>query len=76
MSSRKQTERPKKRARVVFLFDVDNTLLDNDRVVEDLRTYLRQEVGAKKCQSLLEIFERRRTEVGYAITGSTAGLSD
>ena len=28
------------RHEVVFLFDVDNTLLDNDRVIEDLRRYL------------------------------------
>lgn len=27
-------------ARVVFLFDVDNTLLDNDRVTLDLKRYL------------------------------------
>jgi len=26
--------------RVVFLFDVDNTLLDNDRVSADLKRYL------------------------------------
>jgi hypothetical protein len=31
--------------RVVFLFDVDNTLLDNDRVTRDLRNYLEREVG-------------------------------
>ncbi len=26
----------------VFLFDVDNTLLNNDRVEQDLRQYLRR----------------------------------
>jgi len=34
-------------ARVVFLFDVDNTLLDNDRVTADLRRHLEREVGPK-----------------------------
>ena len=32
---------------VVFLFDVDNTLLDNDRVQDDLRNYLEREFGAE-----------------------------
>ena len=31
--------------RVVFLFDVDNTLLDNDQIVSDLRSHLEQEFG-------------------------------
>jgi hypothetical protein len=30
---------------VVFFFDVDNTLLDNDRVIRDLRRHLVREVG-------------------------------
>jgi len=30
---------------VVFLLDVDNTLLDNDRVSADLKHYLTREVG-------------------------------
>jgi beta-phosphoglucomutase-like phosphatase (HAD superfamily) len=30
---------------VVFLFDVDNTLLDNDRITADLKQHLAQEVG-------------------------------
>jgi hypothetical protein len=54
---------PKK---VVFLFDVDNTLLDNDGVIEDLRTYLRSEVGPNKCARYWNIFERLRSEVGFA----------
>ncbi|MDQ6659975.1 MAG: HAD family hydrolase, partial [Chloroflexota bacterium] len=32
---------------VVFLFDCDNTLLDNDRVEADLRTHLEQEFGGR-----------------------------
>jgi hypothetical protein len=31
----------------VFLFDVDNTLLDNDRVTADLRHHLEKEVGSE-----------------------------
>ncbi len=30
---------------VVFLVDVDNTLLDNDRITLDLRRHLEREVG-------------------------------
>ena len=33
-------------ADIVFLLDVDNTLLDNDHVLEDLRDHLTQEFGA------------------------------
>jgi hypothetical protein len=66
MSSRKHAKKGRKNKRVVFLFDVDNTLLDNDRVVEDLRVYLREEVGAKKCARYWNIFERLRTECGFA----------
>jgi hypothetical protein len=32
---------------MVFLLDVDNTLLDNDRVQEDLRTHLTRDFGAQ-----------------------------
>jgi FMN phosphatase YigB (HAD superfamily) len=49
----------------VFLFDVDNTLLDNDRVAEDLRRHLASKVG--ECeQRYWEIFEQLRNELGYA----------
>ncbi len=51
---------------VVFLFDVDNTLLDNDRVIADLRKHLDQEVGRERAQRYWEIFEGLRTELGYA----------
>jgi FMN phosphatase YigB (HAD superfamily) len=52
--------------KVVFLFDVDNTLLDNDRVSADLRRYLRNEVGAGRAEQYFEIFEALRTELGYS----------
>jgi len=51
---------------VVFLFDVDNTLLDNDRVTADLRKYLEKEVGYNRSDRYWEIFEELRTELGYA----------
>jgi hypothetical protein len=46
------------RSPVVFLLDVDNTLLDNDRVAADLRRYLIREVGMER---LLEAGRTRRT---------------
>ena len=51
---------------VVFLFDVDNTLLDNDRVTGDLRHYLEREVGRERSDRYWEIFEGLRAELGYA----------
>jgi FMN phosphatase YigB (HAD superfamily) len=50
----------------VFLFDVDNTLLDNDRVTADLKRYLEREVGSNRSQRYWTIFEELRTELGYA----------
>jgi len=51
---------------VIFLFDVDNTLLDNDRVAADLQRHLASEVGAEGAQEYWGIFEQLRTELGYA----------
>jgi hypothetical protein len=51
---------------VVFLFDVDNTLLDNDQVTADLRAFLEGEVGADRSAEYFEIFETLRSELGYA----------
>ena len=50
----------------VFLFDVDNTLLDNDRVAEDLKRHLTIKVGEVCAGRYWEIFEQLRTELGYA----------
>ncbi len=50
----------------VFLFDVDNTLLDNDRVTDDLRRYLEKEVGHERQLRYWNIFEELRSELGYA----------
>jgi len=52
--------------KVVFLFDVDNTLLDNDRVTADLRRHLDQTVGHEGQQRYFKIFEEIRYELGYA----------
>ena len=51
---------------VVFLFDVDNTLLDNDRVTADLRRYLEQRFGPEVRDRYFTIFEELRAELGYA----------
>ena len=51
---------------IVFLFDVDNTLLDNDRVTDDLKRYLDREVGPERAQRYWAIFEQIRQEIGYA----------
>lgn len=52
--------------RIVFLLDVDNTLLDNDKVADDLRRYLTREVGAERQERYWTIFEILRKELGYA----------
>lgn len=51
---------------VVFLFDVDNTLLDNDRVTSDMRAHLEREVGPEGSRLYWELFESLRSELGYA----------
>jgi hypothetical protein len=53
-------------SRVVFLFDVDNTLLDNDRVATELQRHLVRQIGADGAQEYWRIFEQLRTELGYA----------
>ena len=53
-------------ARTVFLFDVDNTLLDNDAVQRDLSADLEREVGLASRDRYWEIFEQLRAELGYA----------
>jgi FMN phosphatase YigB (HAD superfamily) len=51
---------------IVFLVDVDNTLLDNDTVTEDLRRHLIEAFGVECQQRYWQIFEQLRTELGYA----------
>ena len=54
------------RSRVVFLLDVDNTLLDNDRVAADLKRHLTRAFGAERQERYWAIFETLRAELGYA----------
>ena len=54
------------RAKTVFLFDVDNTLLDNDQVIADLTKYLKREVSPERARRCWTIFERLRARLGYA----------
>ncbi len=53
-------------AGVVYLFDVDNTLLDNDRIASDLLTHIGDEFGDASRARYEAIFEQLRTELGYA----------
>jgi FMN phosphatase YigB (HAD superfamily) len=50
---------------IVFLFDVDNTLLNNDRVLDDLRNHI-DHFGAASADRYWTIFEELRAELGYA----------
>ena len=50
---------------VVFLLDVDNALLDNDRIIADLRQHLQREFGAASAERYWTIFEQLRAELGY-----------
>lgn len=51
---------------IVFLFDVDNTLLENDRVSADLKQYLTNRVGQERQSRYWALFEELRAELGYA----------
>lgn len=51
---------------VVFLLDVDDTLLDNDAVERDLRQHLADAFGVERQARYWEILEQLRTELGYA----------
>lgn len=50
----------------VFLFDVDNTLLDNDHVQRDMANHLERAVGPERNRHYWEMFEELRTQLGYA----------
>jgi len=50
----------------VYLFDVDNTLLDNDRVTRDLKSFLDREVGTERSETYWRLFEEMRNQLGYA----------
>jgi len=50
---------------MVFLVDVDNTLLDNDRIQEDLKRHLEREFGAQTRDRYWAILEALFVELGY-----------
>jgi hypothetical protein len=52
--------------KIVFLFDVDNTLLNNDHITADLKRHLEQQVGSERQQHYWNFFEEIRSELGYA----------
>jgi FMN phosphatase YigB (HAD superfamily) len=50
----------------VFLFDVDNTLLDNDRIEADIGAHVEGLFGSSGCKRFWAIFEELRAEFGFA----------
>jgi phosphoserine phosphatase len=60
MSGRVMTTAP-----AVFLVDVDNTLLDNDRIQDDLRRHLEREFGAQSRDRYWAILEAFFVELRY-----------
>lgn len=50
----------------VFLLDVDDTLLDNDRFAADLRARLADRFGTAECARYFALYEELREELGYA----------
>ena len=53
-------------SKIVFLFDVDNTLLDHDRVTADLKRHLDENIGPERSRRYWQLFEEIRSELGYA----------
>jgi FMN phosphatase YigB (HAD superfamily) len=54
------------RQKTVFLFDVDNTLLDNDHVIADLSQHLDTHFDPDCRAAYFATFEQLRSETGYA----------
>lgn len=50
---------------IAFLIDVDNTLLDNDRVLADLRAHLESQFGRTESDRYWAALESLRSELGY-----------
>jgi FMN phosphatase YigB (HAD superfamily) len=50
---------------IVFLVDADNTLLDNDRIQNDLKRYLERECGVACRDRYWTILEQLFTDLGY-----------
>ncbi|MGH6670927.1 MAG: HAD family hydrolase [Xanthobacteraceae bacterium] len=53
------------RDEIVFLFDVDNTLIDNDRVQDHLKEHLAENFGAEARDRYWQIIEDLRVQLGY-----------
>lgn len=53
-------------AKTIFFFDIDNTLLDNDRVTQDIVAKLKEVCGEKACKRYWEIYEQTREKKGYS----------
>ncbi len=51
---------------IVFLFDVDNTLLDNDRFEGDLTAWLDREIGPGSADRYWAAYEEQRRKLDYA----------
>jgi FMN phosphatase YigB (HAD superfamily) len=51
---------------LLFLLDVDNTLLDNDRIEKDVSDHLTEAFGLEACNQYWSILEQLRQELGYA----------
>jgi FMN phosphatase YigB (HAD superfamily) len=51
---------------VVFMLDIDNTLVNNDAIVADLMKHLERDVGVEQQKRYWEFFEQLRSELGYA----------
>ncbi|MEP6907590.1 MAG: HAD family hydrolase [Pseudoxanthomonas sp.] len=58
--------KPVPKSGVVFLLDVDNTLLDNDRFKADLDARLLRDFGASGRQRYWDAYESGRAKLGYA----------
>lgn len=50
---------------IIFLFDVDNTLLDADRLVNDLHAFMTQMLGSENAARYWAIHDALRSRVGY-----------
>ena len=50
---------------IVFLVDVDNTLLDNDRIQDDIKRHLEREFGAAAASATGRSSRSCSTELGY-----------
>src|SRR6476646_312140 len=51
---------------LVFLIDVDETLINNDAICEDLKQHLVETVGEEGKERYWALFEQLFTDLGYA----------